>query len=623
MHNMRTFALTLGLGLAAHGLCAHGPLSASEDTQSTTTEIHVAIDGDDAANGSSQRPVQTLHRAAELVRANRDSSPQLPIQVIVHEGEYLLDRTLELTEADSGSTNAGVSYRPATGERVTLSGAVRPERLGLASSFNSYSDLSPQAAKSVLAYSLPASHEAWSIPSRGEDHGLEPCEFELFASGKVFQRAAIPSEGWSLNREDNPIYLLGQKKLGENVWLHGFPHNDYQDEFLSLESAQSHQWREGSRYRIENVLFALDQPGEWYLDCKNQRLLWWPDGTEESSLRVSNLETLVSLYDVEHVRFDGFTLEGTRVQAVEIAGGYECELQDCVIRCIGNVGVNVFHGERHTIANCEIQATGSSGIRIEGGNRDAKLPADHLCFGNVLSANATKHLSRHAAIAVHGVGVTVSENLIHSQPDWAISLCGDSHTVQQNHIHDVCTQTSDSGAIYLSHDSTYADNLITLNHIHHVGGFDSKNVFGVYLDDQISNTEVSANWIHDVPRAIVVRGGSNNKLLANVIHDCWVGVQFQWSNESASNQLTSNVIESVNSLVVSDKRPQALVSNNNADTVNEVFANAKAGDFTFVRPEVAESVGLTEWEFSKLAESKDRLVSLPSRESPSPSDKRP
>ncbi len=620
---MRTFALTLGLGLAAHGFFAHGQLSASEDTQSTPTEIHVAIDGNDAADGSPQQPVQTLQRAAELVRANRDSSPQLPVQVVVHEGEYLLDRTLELTEADSGATNAGVVYRPATGERVTLSGAVRPERLGLASSFSGYSDLSPQAAKFVLAYSLPASHDAWSIPARGEKHGLEPCEFELFASGKVFQRAALPSEGWSLNREDNPIYLLGQKKLGDNVWLHGFPHNDYQDEFLSLDSAQSHQWREGSRYRVENVLSALDQPGEWYLDCKNERLLWWPDGTEESSLRVSNLETLVSLYDVEHIRFEGFTLEGARVQAVEIAGGYECELQDCVVRCIGNVGVNVFHGERHTIANCEIQATGSSGIRIEGGNRQSKLPADHLCFGNTLSSNATKHLSRHAAISVHGVGVTVSENLIHSQPDWAISLCGDSHTVQQNHIHDVCTQTSDSGAIYLSHESSYADNLITLNHIHHVGGFDHKNVFGVYLDDQISNTEVSANWIHDVPRAIVVRGGSNNKLLANVIHDCWVGVQFQWTNESAGNRLTSNVIESANSLVVSDKRPQALASNNNADTLNEVFVNAKAGDFTFVRPEVAESAGLAGWQFSKLTEGKERLVSLPGRESPSPSDKRP
>ncbi len=620
---MRTFALTLGLALAAHGLCAPGQLSASEDTPSTATEIHVAIDGNDADDGSPQQPVRTLHRAAELVRANRDSSPQLPIQVIVHEGEYLLDRTLELTEADSGDTNAGVVYRPATGERVTLSGSVRPERLGLASSFSGYSDLSPQAAKSVLAYSLPQAHNAWSIPARGENHGLEPCEFELFASGKVFQRAAIPSEGWILNREDNPIYLLGQKKLGDNVWLHGFPHNDYQDEFLSLDSAQSHQWREGARYRVENVLSALDQPGEWYLDCKNERLLWWPDGTEESSLRVSNLETLVSLYDVEHVRFEGFTLEGTRVQAVEIAGGYECELQDCVIRCIGNVGVNVFHGERHTIANCEIQATGSSGIRIEGGNREANLPADHLCFGNVLSVNATKHLSRHAAISVYGVGVTVSENLIHSQPDWAISLCGDSHTVQQNHIHDVCTQTSDSGAIYLSHDSTFADNLITLNHIHHVGGFDNKNVFGVYLDDQISNTEVSANWIHDVPRAIVVRGGSNNKLLANVVHDCWVGVQFQWTNESVGNQLTSNAIESANSLVVSDKRPEALASNNNADKLNEVFVNAKTGDFTFVRPEVAESTGLAGWQFSKLTESKERLVSLPGLESSSPSDKSP
>ena len=87
--------------------------------------------------------------------------------------------------------------------------------------------------------------------------------------------------------------------------------------------------------------------------------------------------------------------------------------------------------------------------------------------------------------------------------------------------------------------------------------------------------------------------------------------------------MTSNVIESVNSLVVSDKRPQALESSNNAETLNEIFANAKAGDFTFVRPEFAESVGLTGWQFSKLAESKERLVSLPGRESPSPSDKRP
>lgn len=621
---MRTFALTFGLGLAAHGLCALGPIYASENTQSSVTEIHVAIDGDDASSGSSAQPVQTLHRAAELVRANRDSSPQLPIQVVVHEGEYLLDSTLALTEADSGTTNAGVVYRPATGARVTLSGAIKPERLGLAADFDNYVGLSPIAAKSVVAYALPASHDdAWAIHARGENHGLEPCEFELFASGKVFQRASVPTEGWNSNRDDNPIYLLGQKQLGENVWLHGFPNNDYQDEFLSLDSTQSHQWREGSRYRLENVLSALDQPGEWYLDCKNQRLLWWPDGTEEASLRVSNLETLVSLYDVDKVRFEGFTLEGARVQAVEFAGGYECELQDCVIRCIGNVGVNVFHGQGHTIANCEIQATGSSGIRVEGGNRDEKLSADHLCFGNVLFGNATKHIARHAAISVHGLGVTVSENEIYSQPDWAISLCGDSHTVQQNHIHHVCTQTSDSGAIYLSQDSTYADNLITLNHIHHVGGFDSKNVFGVYLDDQISNTQVSANWIHDVPRAIVVRGGSNNKLLANIIHDCWVGVQFQWTSESVGNQLTANVIESENSLVVSGKQPTALVSNNNFDKLNEVFSDAKAGDFVFVRPELAESIGIAGLEFSKLKESKERLISLPGREGPSPSDKRP
>lgn len=567
---MRNFALVLGLGFTTQLTCV---LAFAE-----TIEIHVSTQGNDSSFGSLDQPVQTLHRAAELVRESRNRMPERAVNVIVQAGEYTFSQPLLLNEQDSGTVDAPIVYKAADEHQVILSGAVKPVRVGMAADSLEYrSRLKPKALTKVVEFEAPVGSESWTISARGEAHSLQPSSLLLFANGKCFQQSHFPNQGWLRAGANSALEAaLVRIDAKAETWIHGFPNNDYQDEFLPLSRVTPTAWRAEARFRITNSLEDLDQPGEWYLDASNQRILWWPDGTDEVHLRVSSLETLISIYDAESVQFEGFTIEGVRVQAVEIAGGYSCGIHNCEVRCAGNVGINLFHGKEHTIANCEIHSTGSSAIRIEGGNREGRVPAAHVCRGNRIHHCGTQNLARHAAIAAFGVGLTIEDNSVSQQPDWAISVWGDDNLVQTNHIHHVCLETSDTGAVYLSDNSGYQGNVINQNHIHDVGGHDRRNAFGVYLDNRSSRNVVSANRIHHTPRALVVRGGSENKLSENVIHNCWIGVQFQWSVDSQGNLLSSNVIDSENALLVSESNPGALSAEKNTTSTADSFVHTRA-----------------------------------------------
>lgn len=599
MHNMKNLALLLGLGLAAQSPCAYG------NDFRPTSQIHVSTVGSDQMEGSEENPVQTLKRAVELARQHRTQSPQTAIEVLIHQGEYLLPNTIELTHEDSGTAEAPTVYKAANGEKVVISGAIVPKRLGSARQFPEYNRLSGEAVESLIVYELPRAHEqAWQTHPHGEAHSLSPASLELFAHGRQLARASFPSQGWLTNDGESALSTtVGLHQASGFGWLHGFPANDYQDEYGSLDQFDAAQWRVGARYRIENTFSGLTRPGQWLIDEENRRLLWWPDGTADEELRCSNLETLVSLYDVDHVRLEGIEFEGARVQAIEIAGGYQCELELCKVRCVGNVGVNIYHGEEHSVHQCEIQFTGSSAIRVEGGNREGKIECGHLIQNNAIHHCSAKHVARHAAIAVHGVGTNVIGNTVHDHPDWAVTLCGDDNLVQGNHIFNVCRETSDTGAIYMSHDSSYQGNVISLNRLHDIGGFDRRHVAGIYLDQRISNTEVSANLLYDLPRAIIVRGGNHNRLDCNIIHSCWVGVQFEWQADSVGNRLQANAIESENALVVSQSNSLALHCEKNCGSLDHLFVDVRNGNLQFVNQKLAEELGFTDWRLDHLIDS--------------------
>jgi len=89
------------------------------------TTFYVALDGSDSNPGSLTKPFATLHRARDATRELKRSQGPMPVKVIVRAGKYFLDRCLELTQIDSGTTATPVLYASHSGEKVLISGGVR------------------------------------------------------------------------------------------------------------------------------------------------------------------------------------------------------------------------------------------------------------------------------------------------------------------------------------------------------------------------------------------------------------------------------------------------------------------------------------------------------------------
>lgn len=545
-----------------------------------STELHVDIKGDDTAEGTLTAPLATLAGARDRIRALRQDAnwePQ-PINVIIHGGRYRLTETLNLTEADSGTVDSPVRYEAAPGEKVVLSGEYTKERIGTGADFGEYAALPSEVRSKVIVYQLGQGTlpESLVIGRRAVDIEMSPAPVEVFAGGNALPRAGWPDTGWAkieLNADGKSWNLPHEHAEHEfgNAWAHGFFNHNYQDSFegVTLEhrgesvvgrlTDESIAPKANARYRVENVLCELNAPGEWYVDPANGRILVLPANSDEEVV-VSGLETIVSLYDVRYVTFAGIDLQAARSIGIEIVGGLDCAVENCHVHCVGNVGINVYHGFHHVVSGCEISATGSSGIRVEGGNRESLEPADHVCEQNSIHHCGYTYSARRAGISVHGVGVAVKNNELYQLPDWAISLCGNEHDVELNHIHEVCLETSDSGAIYLAHDPTYRGNKIVNNHIHQIGGFDQRDIVAIYLDDFASGTTVVGNVIEKAPRGVVVGGGRDNKIQNNVILECLAGIQIDargetWARNHVHNE--ENGFRAFCSAVKHDSQPYA------------------------------------------------------------------
>jgi hypothetical protein len=95
-----------------------GPLNLTADTYPAGVEIFVdAVHGSDAAAGTEEAPLRSLHAAQVLAR--KRASPSSPATITLRGGIYFLGTTLALTSEDNGLT-----IRSFPGEAAELSGAI-------------------------------------------------------------------------------------------------------------------------------------------------------------------------------------------------------------------------------------------------------------------------------------------------------------------------------------------------------------------------------------------------------------------------------------------------------------------------------------------------------------------
>jgi hypothetical protein len=541
-------------------------LAAAACTAAPVVTLYVAPGGNDtwsgtraeASRGRADGPFATLERARDEVRRikTRTGLPPGGLTVELQAGVYELTQAFELTNQDSGSAEARITYRARPGAEVRLVGGKVIDTWQPVTDPAVLARLDESARAHVLEADLRA-HGVTDLGTMkpGPRWAQSEPGLELFFRDEPMTLARWPNQGFVKIQQllgPTPIDVRGTKGCKEGMftydgdrpkrWLgeadlmaHGYWFWDWADQRLRIAAIDTEKraitlepeplhafgFRQGQWYTVYNALAELDQPGEWYLDRGSGRLYFWPPAAIGSGkAMVSVLPTLVSLNSASHVTLQGLTLECARGTAVRVSGGTESRLVGCVVRNVGGWAAQLAGGLLNGIVGCDIYATGDGGIGLSGGDRRTLTAA-----GLYAENNHIHHYSRwnpilKPGVQLDGVGNRMAHNLIDNAPHKAVLFGGNDHLIEYNEIHSVVYGANDAGVLYAGYNPSTRGHLIRHNYIHHVYGYEGRGCVGIYLDDMFCSATIFGNVFYQVPRAAFIGGGRDNLVENNLFVDC-------------------------------------------------------------------------------------------------------
>jgi hypothetical protein len=521
--------------------------------------IYVSPGGYDKASGTNpEEAFITLQRARDAIRemSKGKALPEGGVTVWLCSGRYYLDKGFELTAEDSGIAEAPIVYRAMPGERIRIIGGRQVSGWKRVQDHAILDRLDPAARGQVYQSDLKTQgiNDFGKFKSRGFARGTSPAALELFFQDKPMNIARWPNDsflkiaGFTKGKDDGHGRKLGELSGGFNyegdrpnqwkdtsdIWVHGYWAYDWANSYEHIASIDlkrrliktspphgNYGFRTGGRFYFLNILEELDEPGEWYLDRKSGIMYFWPPAPiKQGRTMVSIVEDpMVHLNNTSYITIRDLEIECARGTGVRISGGSNNNVINCTLRNLGNYGLTVNGGKGHSVVGCEIYEMGDGGISLRGGDRKTLAPARHLAYNNHIHHVARWSRCYVPAVSMSGVGIRVSNNLIHDHPHCAILFGGNDHLIELNEIHHVCLETGDVGAIYTGRDYTFRGNIIRHNFIHHTGGVGMGSM-GIYMDDCVSGTQIYGNVLWKLHRAVFLGGGRDFKIENNIFIDC-------------------------------------------------------------------------------------------------------
>ncbi len=511
-------------------------------------ELHVSPGGDDINVGALNAPFATLQGALNYMRENSADGGT----VTLHAGTYCLNEPVVLDEKDSG-----VIIRAGAGEDVCITGGCRvnDEYFAPVTDPAILARLGQDARENVLQVDLKqlGITDFGAFSSRGFSRRTKAAHMELFFNDMPMTVAQWPNAGefttitgytkpmsseWKTESGDltGGFTYAGDRPKSwapsDDIWVHGYWAYDWANSYEHVKKLDAencvveaddgiYYYNKGQRFYFLNVLEELNQPGEYYIDTASGILYFWPPAElKGANILISGMtDSLITVNNAADVELRNLIIEGGRGTGITVNNGSNMLISGCTIRNMGNWAISVNGGVGHAVAGCDIYGTGDGGISIIGGSRKTLKPCNHKVQNNHIHHFARWSRCYCAGVNTSGVGISITNNLIHDAPHNAILFWGNEFTIENNEIYRVCLETGDAGAIYTGRDYTYRGNVIRRNFVHHMGGVGMGSM-AIYMDDCVSGTHIAENILQDCMYGIMLGGGRDYMIENNVFVDC-------------------------------------------------------------------------------------------------------
>ena len=558
-------------------------------------EFYVAADGDDANPGTKAKPFATLSGARDAVRRAKKAGES--ITVYLRGGEYHLAKRVVFSLADSAPEGSAITYAAFPGEKVVIGSGVAitgwkklrgnvwvaPIPKGLSKKlFRTLYDGGkrlPRASKGFSPASSPKGKKGYPVVNENYDV-LRRLEFPKGALHNWSNLSDVevvirPHNAWVLN-----ILALESVDEQTSVAMTTLPGTYALNRCVQVRPGGISAW-------VENVLEALDSPGEWAVDTRAGKVYLRPTGkTPGDRIMAPRLSELIRVEGeidmpgpvdkpVSGLVFKGLTFSladrgaWTKDDAgiqhdwemvdkpdalVRFRGAEKCRIIDCTFTSSGGSAIRLdLHCQGNRITGNEIAHIGGAGVLLIGygpGTKDVNK-------GNTVVDNHIHDIGQiwwhsHAIVAWQSGGNRIANNYIHHCPRKAVCLSGVrpgffwmgrkgrrecSKTIRRKEVGDSMKWAS---VIPFLHTR---NNVVEHNEIHHVleklGDGAAINISGAG-----NGNVIRRNYIHDIenPRcASCIRTDDAQKgtiVEENIVFRAKIGgVTPKWENHFVNNFL--------------------------------------------------------------------------------------